>query len=270
MSKITWGVMAGLALATAAAVPLATAGAGAPAPQATVNTAATVAPATPAAVQVAAVTTTKAAGPAPTLPRVLKITRIVKLTLPTASKVGANVTGFIQVLDSNTVVTSPVAGVEVALQKKTAGAKAYVDVADDLTDANGQVTVSFTARANTTWRAVLKPATGAPLYSTTVLTTASAQLTWASRPDVDVVHGAKAQYSFRITPVTAPTAHLEYASSTTPTKWTLAKSLPVPPNGVVTQSIVFPFAGTWLVRGATASTPANAAGYTTTLTVTAS
>jgi hypothetical protein len=275
MSKLTIGLIAGAGLAAVAALsPLAVSVADPASTPATVN-AAVAAPVHGAAVTVktvpvrtVTVRTTARTTPAPPLPRVLTVVRSVKLSLPATGKVGANVSGSIQVTDSNGVVASPVPGVEVALQQKAAGQAAWVDVLDDVTNADGQVKVSFTSRANTTWRAVSRPATGAALYSTTVITTSTAVATWAARPDTDVTHGTAAPYSFRISPVTAGTAHLEIAKSSAPTKWTPGQNVVIPSSGVVTRSVVFPSAGSWLVRGATTATASNAAGYTTLLAVT--
>jgi hypothetical protein len=82
VSKITWGVMAGLALAAVAAVPLANAGAGTPSPQATVNTAAVAAPAA-APITAAAATTTApktTTKPVVTVPVVLPVPAPTKVT----------------------------------------------------------------------------------------------------------------------------------------------------------------------------------------------
>jgi hypothetical protein len=271
MSKLTLGVLAGVAIAAAASVPSLAAPSASDITLTTGSTATTSAGAVaaPGAVHAAgavqAATTTKATVAKP-LPRVLIVTRTVRLNLPVTGKVGTTVTGFIQVVDSNGQVESPVAGVEVALQKKVSGSAKWVDVADDLTDTSGQVQVSFTVRTNTSWRAALKPATGKILYSKTVTSTASAQLTWAARPDMDVTHGQAVSYAFRVSPA-AGTAHLEIATSPDARKWTAAKSVAVKPDGVVRQSVVFPSAGTWYVRGATGTSTTNAPGYTTALTV---
>lgn len=272
MSKLSMGVLAGVAIAAAAAVPsLASPGASditLNAGSATTQTAPAPAPVRAAAVTVkVAPKVTPKVTPKPPLPRVLKVTRVVRLVLPTTGKVGHTVTGYIQVVDSNTTIESPVPGVEVALQKKVAGSTKFTDAAQDVTDAGGQVNVSFTITANTTWRAVLKPATGKVLYSTTVVTKATPQLTWAARPDMDVTAKAHSTYAFRVAPI-AGKGHLEIASSKTPTKWVAAKDVVIAPSGVVTQYVVFPTAGTWFVRGATAGTAATSAGYTTVLTVT--
>lgn len=264
VSKITWGVMAGLALATAAAVPLATSGSDTPAPQATVNAAATVAP-TAGAVKAAATTAKVAPKPVVTTAKVVKKVRTIKLSIPADAKVGSNVTGFIQVTDTAGTIYTPVPNVAVALQQKRG--LGYIDVADGLTDETGRFAVSFTSRANTTWRAVLKPTTGAKVYSTSVVSTASAQVTWAARPVMTAVHGKAVSYGFRVSPATGMSGQLQIANTAKPGKWILVKSVPIPAAGVLTQKVVFPTAGTWLVRGASVGNATNAAGYTTALTV---
>jgi len=268
MSKFTVGLLAGVALASVTAVSLGVTSAGGPAAahDTTLNLAAPAAGDTGAEradrVVAKAATTT-----APAVVRYAKIVRQVRLSLPASGKVGTNVAGFIQVVDSNGTVTSPVTGARVFLQEKRAGSSAFANVTDDVTDADGSVPVSFLSQANASWRAAFKPATGALVYSATVVTTATVQLNWSARPDLDVVHGVATSYAFRISPMIPSTAHLEMASSSAPTKWIPVKGVAVPPSGVVTQSVTFPTAGTWLVRGA-ASGRTTATGYTTTLTVT--
>jgi hypothetical protein len=201
---------------------------------------------------------------------VAKPVRSVTLTLPTAAaKVGTNVTGSITVLDTLGKTTAPVANAAVAFQQKRG--KVFVTVSDGVTDDSGLYSVSFTSAVNTTWRAQLTPTTGAKKYSKNVVTTASASVTWASRPALEVEHGAATSYSFRVDPVNNTSAHLEIASSATPTKWIALKNVLVPATtGVLAQSETFPKAGTWLLRGATAANATNGSGYTTALTVTVS
>ena len=57
------------------------------------------------------------------------------LQLPTTAFVGSNVTGFIQVVDDNGQVQSPVPNVRVQFQRKD-GAR-WTVLSDDLTDENG-------------------------------------------------------------------------------------------------------------------------------------
>ena len=197
----------------------------------------------------------------------VKPVRAIKLQLPTtATNVGTNVTGMIVVTDTAAKVVSPAVGANVAFQQLRG--KTYVTVADGQTDESGFYPVAFTSKTNSSWRAVLTSDTGKKTYSPVVATKASAQVTWASRPDMDVTKGKANSYSFRInseTPVA--TGHLEIANSKTPNKWVALKNVPVSGAGVVVQSQKFPTAGTWLLRGATAGNATNAAGYTTTLTV---
>jgi hypothetical protein len=199
-------------------------------------------------------------------PRAVKPIRSVRLTLPTiATKVGANVTGTITVVDTAGKVVTPAEGVAVALQQLRG--KSYVTISDGVTEADGQFGVSFTSKVNTTWRAQALIA-GKKVYTPTVVTKASASATWAARPDMDVTRGVPSKYAFRVGSETAAVGHLEIANSKTPTKWIALKNVSVPASDVITQSQSFPTAGTWLLRGATAGTTVNAPGYTTVLEIT--
>jgi len=279
MSKLTIGlVAAGAALASAAALS-SLAGSGSATHDVALNTGAAVAPPGSATVSGAltgskdqaaalkratAVNTTKAQA---TTAVPVKAIRSVSLQLPTVpSKVGANVMGTIQVVDTAGKVVTPVSGAAVALQQKRG--TAFITISDGRTDASGLFAVSFMSTANTTWRAELTPVTGPKVYSNTVTTLASASVTWAARPDMDLAPGATSTYAFRVKTEVAATAHLEMANSKTPTNWVALKSVVVPPTGVVSQVQKFPTAGTWLLRGATAANATNAPGYTTALTIT--
>jgi hypothetical protein len=199
---------------------------------------------------------------------VFKIVRIVRLELPTSAVVGSNVSGFIQVLDDNGQVQSPVANVDVAFQRKD-GAR-WTDLSEDLTDENGTLPVAFMSQTNMTVRAVYRRAKGAPIASKPQLVASASQVTWAARPDMDVAAKTSVKYAFRINSGIVPTAHLEFASSANPTKWTPGKRVRVAPTGVATASVVFPGPGTYLVRGTTGKSPTNVPGYTSTITVTVS
>jgi hypothetical protein len=199
-------------------------------------------------------------------PKTVTTVRTVVLRLPTtATKVGANVTGMIEIDDVVGTSSTPIPGAAVALQQKRG--LAFVTVADGVTDETGQFAVAFTNRVNCTWRAQLTSDAGAKKYSPLVSTIAAATVTWASRPDMDVVHGVASSYSFRVSPVGVVKAHLEIANSKTPNKWIPLVSVVVPGTGLVVQSEQFPTAGTWFLRGATSATTTNGSGYTTALTV---
>jgi hypothetical protein len=195
--------------------------------------------------------------------------RSVVLRLPAdATKAGSNVNGLIQVLDTTGAAVSPGAGAEVALQQKRD--KQFVTVYSGTTNDNGQFAVSFTNRSNATWRAELTLASGATLHSASVNTQASASVSWAARPEMDVVHGAATSYSFRVSSDTTGPAHLEIANTKTPTKWVAVSGVSVPATGVVTQSVSFPKAGTWLLRGVKSKNATNGVGYTTELNISVS
>ena len=197
-----------------------------------------------------------------------KIVRVVRLQLPTAAIVGSNVTGFIQVLDDNGQVQSPVANVDVAFQRKD-GAR-WTDLSEDLTDENGTLPVAFMSQTNMTVRALYRPAKRAAIASKQLVVTSASQVTWAARPDMDVAAKTAVPYAFRINSGVVPTAHLEFASATNPAKWTPGKSVAIAPTGVAKASLTFPAPGTYLVRGTTGKSATNAPGYTSTITVTVS
>ena len=205
--------------------------------------------------------------PAPK-PPVARIVRQVRLQLPTSAVVGSNVTGFVQVLDDNGQVQSPVANVDVAFQRKD-GVR-WTDLSEDLTDENGTLPVAFMSQTNMTVRAVYRPAKGAPIISRPLVITSASQVTWAARPDMDVAAKRPVTYAFRINSGIVPTAHLEFASSANPAKWTPGTSVAIAPTGVATASLTFPAPGTYLVRGTTGRSATNAPGYTSTITVTVS
>jgi hypothetical protein len=197
---------------------------------------------------------------------VVKPIRSVRLTFPTiASKVGANVTGSIAVVDTAGKVLTPAEGVEVSLQQLRG--KEFVTVSDGVTEADGQFGVAFTSKVNSTWRGSAM-ISGRKVYTPRVVTKASASATWAARPDMDVTHGVASTYAFRVGSESAAVGHLEIANSKTPTKWIALKNVSVPATDVISQSQSFPTAGTWLLRGATSGNAVNVAGYTTVLEVT--
>jgi hypothetical protein len=264
MSKLTLGVLAGVAVAAAATVSsMATTHAditlssGVPGAATSTN-----APAH--AVRAATTTKPKVTVTKPT-PKVIKVVRTVTLSVPVNAKVGANVTGFIQVADVAGTASTPVPGVNVALQQKRGAG--YVTVEDGATDETGRFAVAFTSRANATWRAELLPATGKPVYGKTITTTASAQVTWATRPDMDVTHGVSTPYGFRVSPAVGAFGQLQIENVAKPGTWISVKAAAVPASGVLIQRVAFPTAGTWEVRGASVATAINGAGYTTALTV---
>ena len=146
----------------------------------------------------------------------------VTLSFPTlANKVGANVVGSILVVDTAGKTRTAVEGAAVAFQQKRGNA--FVTVADGVTDDSGQMAVSFTSAVNTTWRAQLTPVTGAKKYSRNVVTIASASVTWAARPDLEVTHGVATSYSFRVDPAAHAPGPLEIAHRAPPPKWTAVK-----------------------------------------------
>jgi hypothetical protein len=280
MSKRTLGLMAGAVLAVGASLSLVVAlGVGSsPAQSGALAAGASAQPTNSAVIggaeiggkdggQLAkAAATTKTSGVVKA--KAVKKVRSISLTLPATANVGANVTGSILVIDTAGDVVTPIEGAAVALQQKRGAV--FVTIADGVTDETGSFPVAFTSKVTSSWRAQLTPVTGAKLYSATKTTAASATVTWASRPDMDVVHGVAASYSFRVSPIPGSVGHLEIANSKTPTKWIPLKGVVVPSTGVLAQSETFPTAGTWLLRGSTAATATHGVGYTSVLTITVS
>lgn len=201
------------------------------------------------------------------------VIRKVTISLPSSAPVGTNVTGFISVMDVSNGSSTPVPNVQVALQQKRAGTGAgnYLDLQTSTTDVAGRMAISFTSRVNTTWRAAYRPAKGPAVYSGAVTTAAPALVTWATRPVLTTPHGVSVTYSFRILPTTISSGHVEIAKSGGKTlTWVKAKDVKVGLYGIFSQAVKFPTAGTWMVRAASAKTASNASGYTSTLTVTVS
>jgi len=191
------------------------------------------------------------------------VVRSVKLTLPAAAQVGSNVLGYIHVADSNGQVVSPIPGALVTLQQQRGGS--WTDLSEYLTDDNGVVALSFTSRTTLTLRAALVDGGHAVLSPVTVMA-AHDLVTWAARPALTVVKGVATGYEFRVRPASG-SAQLQYARVSDPTHWYSAPVVKVGPTGVVKQSVTFPAAGLWLVRGGTVASSDNASGYTSTLTV---
>jgi hypothetical protein len=203
--------------------------------------------------------------PSPT-PAPVQLVRSVTLTLPADGKVGANLTGFIRLVDTADSTSFPVADAVVMLEEKR-GTK-YVDIADGVTDANGMFSVGVTVKTNTTFRAVYHPDAGKDVPGNSVAVTASATVTWAQKPNLKPASATPVSYGFRVTSAPSVTmAHLEYASADNPTVWVKARSVPISVFDIVTEAITFPTAGTYLVRGVSDPTSANASGYTSSLTV---
>ena len=179
--------------------------------------------------------------------------------------VGSNVTGFIQVLDDNGQVQSPVANVEVQFQRKDFGR--WTVLSDDATDDNGLLPIAFMSQTNMTVRAVYVPTKGARVASSTINVTSASQVTWAARPDMEVAPKRAVGYAFRVNSGVVPTGHLEFVLAAKGGKWTAAPSARVDAAGVVSAKVAFPAPGTYLLRGTTGKSTTNAPGYTSVITV---
>jgi hypothetical protein len=203
--------------------------------------------------------------PAPK-PPVYRLVRKVLLQLPTTALVGSNVSGFVQVLDDNGQVQSPVANVRVQFQRKDYGR--WTVLSDDVTDENGVLPVAFMSQTNVTVRAVYVPVKGAPVAGKALNVTSASQVTWAARPDMEVAAKAQVSYLFRVNAGFVPTGHLEFVlASKSGGRWATAPSARVDSTGVVKAKVAFPGPGTYLLRGTTGKSPTNAAGFTSTITV---
>lgn len=190
--------------------------------------------------------------------------RVMTLVLPTRAKVGTSVYGYIQVASRTGATVLPAQGVEVAFQEKRG--TQWVTLGEGLTDANGQYPVGFTADVNSVYRPVLTSSTGAKVAGTQVAFSAEALVTWAARPDMDVTGALKSTYTFRVVAVGTPAGYLEYAKASAPNRWFKAK-VTTSKTDVLSQTLVFPGKGTYLVRGTSVATKSTAAGRTSTLTV---
>jgi len=194
------------------------------------------------------------------------VVRQVRLNVPRTAEVGANLSGYAQVVDIDGKLALPVPGVRVSIQMQRSGA-GFVAVSSDTTDESGMVTFGFTARTNVTWRAVMQTSRKT-LVSKQVTTAATAQANWGGRPDMDVTHGVRAHFAVRVLPTGGKVA-LQYAAGRSGhLAWVSAKPVGVPQSGLVDPYITFTKAGTYYVRAATVRSAFNAAGYTSTITIT--
>jgi len=194
------------------------------------------------------------------------VLRQVRLNVPRSAEVGANLTGYAQVVDIDGKLALPVPGVRVVIQMQRPGA-GFVPVSNDTTDQSGMVSFAFTARTNVTWRAVMQTSRKT-LVSKQVTTAATAQANWGGRPDMDVTHGLRAHYAVRVLP-SGGKVLLQYAAARSGRlAWVSAQPVGVPQTGLVDPYVKFPKAGTYYLRAATVRSAFNAAGYTSTIAIT--
>ena len=194
------------------------------------------------------------------------VVRQVRLNVPRTAEVGANLSGYAQVVDLDGGLALPVPGVKVTIQMQRPGA-GFVPVSTDTTDVSGMVTFAFTARTNVTWRAVMQTSRKT-LVSKQVTTQATAQANWGGRPDMDVTHGLRAHYAVRVLP-SGGKVLLQYAAARSGRlAWVSAQPVGVPQTGLVDPYVKFPKAGTYYLRAATVRSAFNAAGYTSTIAIT--
>lgn len=195
-----------------------------------------------------------------------KTVRTVQLTMPSTTLVGKTVNGAIKVTDVTGKASAPVSGANVALQVKRVGSKDFVDVATDVTSEGGVVPFTYTVTETGVFRAAYEPAAGKPVYSNTVSVVPTALVTWGARPAAAATKKAPTAFTFRISGAAATAGHLEYMAKGAKT-WTKLKPAQLPSTDLLTQSIAFPSAGTYYVRGVSEATPSIGSGSTTTLTV---
>ena len=189
----------------------------------------------------------------------------ISLQLPGAVSYGDTALGAVSVSQTTGTSVYPVAGLPVQVQQLRAGS--YVTVISGTTDARGVAAFSFTDRRTGTWRAVVRQ--GSQQFTSRPRTVvATAVVTWAGRPDSDVRHGVKTEYKMTVTPGQSAVGQFQIASAAKPRGWRTVRVGSTGFGGVFSGSVVFPSAGTWLVRGVSRPTATAASGTTSVLRIT--
>ena len=189
----------------------------------------------------------------------------ISLQLPGSVSYGDTALGAVSVSSSLGTGVYPVADLPVQVQQLRAGS--YVTVTSGLTDARGVAAFSFTSRRTGTWRAVVKQ--GSQQFTSRPRTVVTrADVTWAGRPDTDVQHRVKTEYKITVTPGQSAVGQFQIASAAKPRGWRTVRIGSTGFGGVFSGTVVFPTAGTWLVRGVSRPTATAASGTTTVLKVT--
>jgi hypothetical protein len=189
----------------------------------------------------------------------------ITLQLPSVVSYGDTALGAVSVSQSVGTSVYPVAGLSVQVQQLRGGS--YATVISGTTDSRGVAAFSFTSRRTGTWRAVVRQ--GSQQFTSrprSVVTTAV--VTWAGRPDGDVRHGVKTEYKMTVTPGQGVVGQFQIATAAKPKSWRTVRVGSAGFGGVFSGSVVFPSAGSWLVRGVSRPTATAASGTTTVLKVT--
>ena len=189
----------------------------------------------------------------------------ISLQLPSVVSYGDTALGAVSVSETSGTSVYAVAGLPVQVQQLRSGS--YVTVISGTTDERGVAAFSLTNRGTGTWRALVKQ--GSQQFTSrprTVVTTAD--VTWAGRPDGDVRHGVKTEYKMTVTPGQGAVGQFQIAGAAKPRGWRTVRVGSTGFGGVFSGSVVFPSAGTWLVRGVSRPTATAASGTTSVLRVT--
>jgi hypothetical protein len=189
----------------------------------------------------------------------------ISLQLPTAVSYGDTALGAVSVSQAVGTSVYAVAGLPVQLQQLRGGS--YVTVTSGVTDGRGVAAFSFTSRRTATWRAVVKQGSK-QLTSRPRTVVATSVVTWAGRPDTDVRHGVKTEYKITLTPGQGAVGQFQIATAAKPKSWRTARLGSAGFGGVFSGTVVFPAAGTWLLRGVSKPTATAASGTTSVLKVT--
>ena len=189
----------------------------------------------------------------------------ISLQLPSVVSYGDTALGAVSVSQTAGTSVYPVAGLAVQVQQLRGSS--YVTVITGTTDARGVAAFSLTSRRTGMWRAVVKQGSRQFTSRPRSLVT-TAVVTWAGRPDTDVRHGVKTEYKLTVTPGQGAVGQFQIASAAKPRGWRTVRVGSAGFGGVFSGSVVFPSAGTWLVRGVSRPTATAASGTTTILKVT--
>jgi hypothetical protein len=188
----------------------------------------------------------------------------ISLQLPGVVSYGDTALGAVAVSQAAGTSVYPVAGLPVQVQQLRGGS--YSTVISGTTDSRGVASFSFTSRRTGTWRAVVKQ--GSQQFTSRPRTVVTrADVTWAGRPDTDVRHGVKTEYKMTVTPGQSAVGQFQIASAAKPRGWRTVRVGSTGFGGVFSGSVVFPSAGTWLVRGVSRPTATAASGTTSVLQI---
>ena len=239
------------------------------APVAGAKPAATTLTLTPATgIRLTAATVVKPAPKPAPKPPVYRLVRKVSLQLPTTALVGANVTGFIQVLDDNGQVQSPVPNVRVLFQRKD-GAR-WTVLSDDLTDKNGSSPMAFMSQMNMSIRAAYVPGKGGGrrLQPHRQLHLVEPGELGGTPRHGRGAQGATSPTRSGSTPASSRTATSSSRASNNPTKWAAGRTSSIDPTASVRRPSPSPAPAPTSCAARPARHARTAPGYTSSITVT--